>query len=198
MPSLPAAFARDPLILQWPAGRQLWRCYHGRWGPADFFANDPGTARFSPFTPDGQATPLKVLYAADTQDGALSETVLRDVPVSGRDREIDRASAQQRMLASLDPVQSLQLVDCTSIGLRRLQVSRAHLIESPSQAYLDTVRWAKSLHAHPLAFDGMAWVSRQHDTSIAVVLFADRVQPADIILTNAAHHAVAVGVRTGT
>ncbi len=60
-------------------------------------------------------------------------------------------------------------------GLRRLGVSRLELIESDPRSYGDTAAWARALHDHGARFDGMCWVSRQRDTSLAVVLFGDRV-----------------------
>jgi hypothetical protein len=172
----------DPLVYTWPAGTSIHRCHDYRWGPADFFANLPGTARFSPFTPAAASAALPVLYGADDPDGALSETVLRNVPLRGRRRRIDRSSCDQRMLAELSVKRPLQIADLRGPGLGRLGLARARFVDSGSYAYPATALWARAIHAHPLDFDGLMWVSRQSDVSAAVMLFGDRVAAKDIEL----------------
>ncbi|HET7326208.1 MAG TPA: hypothetical protein VFJ14_02885, partial [Nocardioidaceae bacterium] len=76
----------------------------------------------------------------------------------------------------------LRLVDLTSEGLRRLDVSRARLIESDARCNAETAAWAQALHAHREHVDGLTWVYRQDDTSRALVLFGDRVEVAELLV----------------
>jgi len=115
-----------------------------------------------------------VLYGASDVDGALSETVFHDVPVRGTKRVLYR-KLLHRLIVALVPDRDLTLVDLTSDGLRRLGVTREELIASDSRSYPDTASWARALHAHPKHVDGLLWVPRQRDTSLAIVLFGDRV-----------------------
>lgn len=83
------------------------------------------------------------------------------------------------LVSVLAPLRDLKLVQLHGFGLRRLEISRVDIIESDSQ-YSQTVRWARALHACGSEIDGLVWVSRQHDTSLALVLFGDRVRRADL------------------
>ena len=121
-----------------------------------------------------------MLYAADTVGGALSETVFHDVPVRGPAKRIPYSQLQRRVVTSLIASRELTLVDLTSDGLSRLGLTRLQLIESGPRAYPSTAAWARALHDHPPALDGLMWVSRQQDTSRAVVLFGDRVAVSDL------------------
>lgn len=172
------------LTVPWPKATPLVRCHSNRWGPADFYAD--GFARFSPFdapaarsrrTPSGTAVP--VLYAADSEVGALSETVFRDLPIKGR-KVIARAQLRRRNLSRLVLTRDLKLADLTSHGLARLRLTRKSIVESPSTAYWRTTQLARAIFESPEDFDGLLWVSRQHDTSRAVVLFGGRVDASDI------------------
>ena len=174
--------ALDPLLESWPAGKTLRRCFDAAWGSRQFYAGDQAhRGRFHPLRPVGRATDLPVLYAADSQIGALSETVCHDVPVRGV-KVVPYAKLWHRLIVDLEPVRELRLVDLRTLGLRRLGVSRVELIESDPRSYADTAAWARALHDHPIAVDGLLWVSRQHDSSEAVVLFGDRVDSGELRL----------------
>lgn len=200
IPTAPRTAARinalDPLTTTWAAGETFTRCYDINYGSRDFYAG--GAGRFHPFTPatstrrrphptsargapdrSGARGPLPVLYGASDAIGALSETVFHDVPVRGV-RRVPVAKLTHRVLIDLVSARELTLIDLTSHGLARLGLSRSELIESDARSYPATTAWAKALHAHPVRADGLLWVSRQHDTSRALVLFADRVAQDDL------------------
>lgn len=113
-------------------------------------------------------------------DGALSETVFHRVPIRGTDRSIPRSFLKTMLVSVLAPTRDLKLVQLHGYGLRRLEISRAELIETGADRYEQTTRWARALHACGDQIDGLVWVSRQHDTSLALVLFGDRVKRADL------------------
>lgn len=71
-------------------------------------------------------------------------------------------------------------MDLTSNGLSRLGVGRTELVESSARAYPATAAWARALHDSEEEPEGLLWVSRQQDTSTAVVLFGDRVARDDL------------------
>jgi hypothetical protein len=184
----------DPLLQVWPAGQRLHRCYDVNWGARQFYAGDPAhRGRFHPFTPAGSTSPVEMLYGADDLDGALSETVFHDVPVRGAKR-VPHAKLVHRLVVELTALRDLLLADLTSAGLSRLGLSRPSLIESDARSYPDTAAWARALHAHPARVDGLLWVSRQHDTSRALVLFGDRV---DLSVLEAAPDAVPLTLGAG-
>lgn len=135
--------------------------------------------RFHPFSDDEGRT-VATWYAAQNLQGALSESVFHDVPAGGGVVDVARLRGQH--VFTVTPVRKLKVAAFTTIGLRRLGLNRAQLIDPGPRHYPRTALWAQSVHQHPERFDGITWVSRQDDTSAAVVLFGDRVAPADLEL----------------
>ena len=172
--------ALDPLASVWTAGRPLFRVHHHGFGPGAFNPGG-GRGRFHPFS-DANGVLVPTLYAADTVDGALSETVFRSVPVQGPARRVAAARLAPLRLSVLAPERDLLLAALHGHGLRRLGVTRRGLIDTEASHYRRTAAWAAALHAAPVAFDGLEWVSRQHDVSRAVVLFGDRVAAGELAL----------------
>jgi hypothetical protein len=149
--------------------------------------HQPGrAARFSPFvalTARGRnPDPLKVLYASDTETGALSETVFRNLRPAGP-KKLGRSRIQRDNLSHLVASRDLKFVDLTSHGLSRLKLTRKDIIESGSRSYPKTALLAQAVHHDPGRYDGMVWVSRQHDRSLGVVLFGGRVQDDELDTT---------------
>ena len=86
------------------------------------------------------------------------------------------------LLSTLAATRDLTLAQLHGFGLRRLGLSRPDLIETEADRYVESVRWAQAIHACSNRIDGMCWISRQHDTAFALVLFGDRVRRRDLIL----------------
>lgn len=170
-----------PLLSVWRAGVPLVRCHDFRWKPTDFFSGKPGSARFSPFAGSASTTAVPALYAADGDDGALLETVLRDVALTGP-RQIARADTLHRILAELTVKRDLKLADFSGVGLGRLRLDRRTFIEQGSPIYAATAEWARAVYGDREVFDGMIWVSRQSDRSLSAVLFGERVKSSDVEL----------------
>jgi len=178
----------DPLRFTWNAGNRIVRVFNAHYSPRAFRAaeidpSDPGrnAGRFHPFpsVPGGPSVP--VLYGANSLEGAISETVFHDVPISGV-KIIDITAVHHRIAINLAPTRDLLLADLAGNGLRRLGITRAELIDSYPDAYPQTAMWAAAIHDHPTRFDGIRWVSRQYDLSQAVVLFGDRVTESELIV----------------
>ncbi len=77
-------------------------------------------------------------------------------------------------------MRDLTLAKLYGLGLHRLGASREELIASESGQYPRTALWARALHAHQSAVDGLIWVSRQNDACCCLVLFGDRVGEKDL------------------
>lgn len=157
--------------------RGIVRIHKNRYAPTEFY---PGvSARFSPFAPLAPAAwpagdPLPVLYGADNSIGALSETAFRDVPIRGS-KSVSRSSLIRLNISTLTVNRELRLADLSGHGLRRLGLRRRDMIDSDRRSYERTTLFAQAVHDAPEGVDGMLWVSRQHDRSLALVLFGDRV-----------------------
>lgn len=180
VPDPPDPSSLKPLTETWDPGRLLIRCHKSDYGATEF---NPGNlkrrGRFSPF-PGAKGRLVPFLYGADSEDGALSETVFHDVPVRGPGRTVSRSQLRTMLLSILAPRRVLTLVQLTGYGLDRLEVSRAELIESEADQYERTAAWARALHARCLDADGLVWMSRQHDSSRALILFGDRLAREDL------------------
>jgi hypothetical protein len=185
VPDPPSPFSLDPLIETWESGRPLIRCHRSDYGATEFNPGKKGNlGRFSPF-PDSAGRIVPYLYCADSAYGAISETVFHDVPVRGPGRAVSRARLLPMLISTLAPRKTLILAQLHGFGLRRLQVSRAELIESEADQYERTAAWARALHTCRTDLHGLVWMSRQHDPSRALMLFGDRLLREDLEIAEA-------------
>jgi hypothetical protein len=129
---------------------------------------------------------VPTFYGAEDLMGAVSETLFHDVPVRGADRRILRSQVELWVWSEMAPTRDLRLVALHGTGLRRLQVSRGDLIESDAAHYAETVPWSLALHDVPARPDGLCWRSRQHDDSLALMLFGTRVSESDLAVVRPA------------
>src|SRR4051794_35031607 len=105
-----------------------------------------------------------------------------DVPIRGG-KHLAHAQLVHRLgvalVARRDLLLDLIRVELTSDGLRRLGLTRGDLLESDSRSYPQTAAWARALHEHCARVDGL-WISRQRDTSRALILVGDRVKVGEL------------------
>ena len=158
----------------------LWRVYPKRFGVQGFNHARLGSGRFSPL--DIAAATVPTLYAGSTLDVALMETVWHDAPVpSNGFHLVLNESTETRRVGSLKPSAPLRLVDLTTIGLRRLGLTRTEVIDSGPLDYPITRRLAAWLYENKADAQGICWVSRQSDEGRAVVLFEPRMGRTQLV-----------------
>lgn len=151
-----------------PQGAKLWRCHPTRYAGDEM---NPGptparpTGRFSFF---GSPT-VPALYAADTMQNALCETVLHDVPVQGG--EVPTSALRGRSLTPIINDEPLQLLDLTGTAFRKIAVPPEQITRLPVRDYSSSVAWGEAAHAAGL--DGIIWVSRHVDTDRSLVIYRD-------------------------
>jgi RES domain len=177
VPEPPAPATLDPLLKVWPSGADLWRVHKLDRRPAEL---NPGVdvGRFHPFS-GSAGKPVATLYAASTWQGAVSETLFRDVPLRGAPRTKRRAEIELRAMSLLRLRREVQLVELRGTGLRRLRLQRRELIETEADQYPRSAGWAAALHQAAPKAAGLVWTSRLHDPAAAVVFFGDRVAERD-------------------
>jgi hypothetical protein len=180
VPEPPDPAALDPLVKMWPGGADLWRVHKLDRRPAEF---NPGVdiGRFHPFS-GSAGKPVATLYAANTWEGAVSETVFRDVPLRGAPRIKRRTEIEIRAMSLLRLGREVPLVELRGTGLRRLRLKRSELIEAEADQYSRSVRWAAALYQAVPQAAGLVWTSRIHDSSAALMFFGDRVAEKDFSL----------------
>ena len=118
---------------------------------------------------------MPLWYGAGDQGGAISESVFHDVPFDALDPRVLRVSFASRLLSPVRTTHPLDLIDLTSEGLRRLRLTRAELIESNAAQHGWTCERGAELRAAAPWAQGLVWVARQHDRSLAYVLFGGRI-----------------------
>lgn len=164
----PSPFDAEPTPLE--AGQWLYRVHSNARTVDQFNPGVGGRTRFAFF--GDPAVP--VLYAADTQESALAESLLHDIPVSGG--VLPYAAYADKVMGRLDVTRELRLANLRGLGLRRLGVEASQVTDTDASEYPRTVRWAAAAHA--AGFDGVAWTSRKCNDARAVVLFGDRCEGA--------------------
>ena len=119
---------------------------------------------------------VPTMYAATSVLAALMETVLHDAPVpsAGFIQTLEPAKDTRR-IARLQTTTPLKLADLSTVGLRRLGVSRSDVVDSDKTHYAVTRQLATWIYANCPDAQGLAWTSRQDDSAQAVVLFEPRL-----------------------
>lgn len=162
--------------------------------------NDRRGGRFDAPSED----PYPFLYAASDDPTAVSEALLRDLPIdSSGSRLLPRAQIWGMQFSWLRVEEELRLVnlrsgqDLASIG------QDSWLTTSPAAEYGATRRWCAAVRAWAPSACGMTWRSLREPEGFAYIFFGDRcpkecfreqlvrlpVPPKDRVLdSGAAHH----------
>ena len=175
VPDPPAAL--DPLLASWKAGRRLYRVHSEHYSPTAFNLGNGRPGRFHPIESEA-GTMIPTLYAADRINGALSETVFHSWVAGG---VVLRGELRHRYITEIELTEDISLADLTGHGLRRLGLTRIELLECGPAHYSATAKWASALHGSDDNVAGLLWVSRQFDTSKALVAFGDRLGPEPFV-----------------
>lgn len=157
-----------------PKGQVLHRVHQEQYRADQFNPGVRGNARFSPIQ-DEQGQSIPTLYGGTTMDCALMETVFHDVPHTAGFKSFDKGKLAGQVHSTVDVEQPLQVVDLSSLPLRKLGITRKQLIDTEKDQYPATRKWAEALHRQYPQAQGLSWVSRQDDSARAVVLFGDRI-----------------------
>jgi hypothetical protein len=156
----------EPATATLPAGHLLYRVLSATRTATDFNPGFGGRTRFAFF---GDPV-VPIMYAADTEDAAIAETLLHDIPVDGGLLPYDKYAGT--VLVRLKVTRSPRLAVLHGTGLRRLKATAADVTSSPASSYASTVQWAEA--AHDVGLDGLVWMSRQCNDAKAYVFFGDR------------------------
>ncbi|WP_162899144.1 RES family NAD+ phosphorylase [Mycobacterium shigaense] len=156
----------DPATATLPAGHLLYRVLSAVRTATEFNPGHGGRTRFGFF---GKPV-VPVMYAADSEDAAIAETLLHDIPAEGGLLPYDQYAT--KVLVRLELTRPVRVGVLHGTGLRRLQVTAAELTSGPASSYDSTVQWAAATHGAGL--DGLVWMSRQCNDTKAYVFFGDR------------------------
>lgn len=173
VPDPPSPFEPQEVIL--PEGHSLFRVHNRAHRPAQF---NPGFGSRTRFAFFGDP-PVPILYAADTEEAAIAESLLHDIQPAGGD--LRREKYENRDLSLIVTTRELRLASFLGLGLRQLGVEATNLTATRPTAYRRTVKWAEA--AHRADFDGVAYMSRLHNEVRAYAFFGDRVSEEDFGVT---------------
>lgn len=150
--------ARDPLLVDIPAGTTLHRFYTAAYAPIFFDTSTLG--RFN--APDAS---YGVLYVSENKAGAFAETFLR---APGRTL-IDIALLGRKAYVQVATTRPLSFIRMAGPGLARLgataEVTHGGLPYDAPQA------WSMALSKHPVKADGIAYYSRHDDDELCFGIF---------------------------
>ena len=184
MPASIACDYRKIGLVKVEAGSLWWRVHHRKNASLQFNDSRLGNARFSPiFNAAGNVIPT--IYAAAEIRSALMETLLHDAPSPAPGFIYLAPVPEERVLVQLTNKSALQLANLQTLGLRRVGIKRADLIDSDKPAYTSTRAFARALHAARPDVQGLSWHSRQNHGEV-IMLFADRIAPADLAVAGPA------------
>jgi len=163
-------------VESWDVRKPLVRIHRSTYRATEFNPGFGPGGRFSPIRHD--AVTIPTLYGSSSFDGAISETLFHDLPLTGEKRLAE--SALRAIVAStIAPRRPLRLVQLRGFGLQKLGFTRAELIDSNADRYPMTGELASRLYAESDC-DGLIWMARHHDMSENVVLFWGRVAPDEL------------------
>ena len=164
-----------------------WRVYSQKFNPLDFNGTDQGNARFSPIR-DKDRSISPIIYCGSTPKVALMETVLHDVPLpsDGYIHISPTREKEMRNIVGLSNRDPMTLVDLSTLGLRRLGLTRSQAIDSDKTHYRDTRQLAQWLCEARPDVQGIQWTSRQNDNGRAIILFETRLPPGSLEIHAAA------------
>jgi hypothetical protein len=159
-----------PAIETLSTGHLLYRVFSSTRKPTEF---NPGVGAPTRFGFFGKPV-VPILYAADTEEAAIAESLLHDIPEEGGVLPYDQYS--RKALARLEVTRDLRLAALHGIALRRLKVKPEDVTSSPASSYPTTVQWAEA--AHGIEVEGMVWMSGLCNNTKAYVFFGDRCADA--------------------
>jgi RES domain len=165
----------------WEAHKPIVRVHHCGFGATEFNPG-VGSGRFHPLR-DTAGHSVPTIYGSNSFEGALSETVFHGIPAAGPGKFFRQIALMPLLACTLQPARPLRLVQLRGYGLSKLGLTRAQIIDSDKDEYPVTRAWGAALYHRVPEADGLIWMSRQHDSSEAIVLFGTRIRRDELTVT---------------
>lgn len=179
----PAAPSRPPVLTTLPAGTVLFRV-HQTVFPADSFNPVPSHRYYGGGRFDGtDDDPYPYLYAGESVDVAVAETLLRDLPPDDAGiRQLPLVRVRGRRISAVHITGDLPLVSlCSGTDLGAV-AQDPWLTTCDPPDYAQTRHWGHWIRSHAPTAAGYVWFSRREPGRLSYVLFGDRV-PAGAVTT---------------
>lgn len=170
VPKPPNAFPTH--VTELSVGALLWRI-HAQDRAGDTFNPGFGATRFAPIGPKRKRVPTA--YAADGFEAAVYETIFHDLDPAQAFKTYPLTALADVRCSVLRIENPLALRSFLAPDLMKLGVARTQLIDTPAREFPDTRKWSAALHRKDAATHGMVWESRAYPSSLAMMLFGDRL-----------------------
>ncbi len=159
-------------------GAVLERIHNRHFMASSFNPCQGNPTRFAPIQDEnGQCVPS--LYAGETFEAAVFETMFHDVPATAKRKRVPRKKVEDSAQGRLEVVRNLTLVSLREPDLKRWYIKRSQLIAAAPKHYGSTAKWAEAIHFQFPSAEGLEWTSNQCDPATIYLFFGDRVQSAD-------------------
>ena len=184
---LPPPAAGSPALRTVPPGT-WWRVHQlsprtGQFAPHAFNTSGRRHARFSPLRAGRRVVPT--LYASQTLEGALMETVLHDVPFpsEGHIHDLQRDLQSDLHASRISLTAPLKWVGLGKLGLQRMGLRVSQMFESDACDCARTQAWARWLHATVPQAQGLYWMCARQPECAGLMLFGDRAAASVVAAT---------------
>ena len=171
----PERYTGTPATDTLPSGSVLYRVHQTRY-PAEAFNPMPthryyGGGRFD--STDDDHYPY--LYAGQTVEVAITETLLRDLPSDDTGKGLlSSTKVRGRRISAITTAVDLTLVSLRSAVDLRAVAQDTWLTMCDPRDYAQSRHWAHWIRGHARSAAGYVWRSRRDPTDDAYVLFGDR------------------------
>jgi hypothetical protein len=175
---LPPVPLPDPRRAVLSRGTVVWRIHRGA-RPADEPnpTAQPRPRRGGRF--DSLDGSYSYLYLADSVEGAVAETLCRNLPVDRSPRVIPHSGVRGKVLTSLEITSDIIVADLTGTGTAQINAG-SWLTHSDPSRYLRTRRWAAAILAADPMLTGLMYRPRHDDNRLAWMLASTRGERLDL------------------
>lgn len=175
---------RPPNVFELDKGKVIHRVHRREYRGNDFNPCKGGETRFAPIYDDDQNC-IPTLYAADSVEAAIYESILHDVPLVADVKSVRLNTVLKYQLSDLLVSRPLRLASLRAPDLMKWGIRKTALIGSTSAHYKSTAIWAKCIHDQFHYLDGMLWTSNLSDPASSFLIFGDRVDSTDLRIQSA-------------
>lgn len=123
-------------------------------------------SRFAPIE-DASGACVPSLYAGETFEVAVYETIFHDVPAKARKKRVPQKTVKDSAQGRLEVLRDLKLVSLREPDLKQWRIKRNQLIASSPKRYSETAEWAEAVHHQFADAEGLEWTSNQCDPATA-------------------------------
>ena len=176
---IPPKRLEQPNVVELGTGKVIHRIHKREYQGNHFNPCKGGKTRFAPLYDQNQNC-IPTLYAADTVEAAIFETILHDVPLESDFKTIPLNIRQLYQHTELLLCRSLKVASMRAPDLMKWEVRSTFLIGCAARYYGYTVQWAESIHRQFQELDGLLWTSNLCDPDTALLLFGDRVASSEL------------------